>query len=120
MLLVVEAVLSIGRISEDEEDWDEMEGERPSGVPPVEEEADSGPSRLLFNFLKCSSRLCISFASIISDGGGGRLTWDNKSSVDLLSGASSFGSGGIWSCCVSFCSFGRAANPTPVLDYAKI
>lgn len=70
MLLATEGILSTGRMSEDE-DCDEIEGERRSGVALVEEEADSGASGLLFSFLKCSSRNCISCASVISDGGGG-------------------------------------------------
>ena len=63
-------------------------------MPLVEEEADSGISRLLFNFLKCSSRHCISFSSVISDGGGG--SWPGR---------------------ISSCSFGRAANPVRKLDH---
>lgn len=79
-------------MSEYEEDIDELEGERRSGVLVAEGEADGGASRLLFNFLKCSSRYCISFASVISDGGGGS-----------------------WSDLISSCSFGREANPTTKL-----
>ena len=59
---------------DDKEDWEELEGERRSGVPTAEEEADGNVSRLSFSFLKCSSRTCISFASVISDGGGGSLS----------------------------------------------
>lgn len=83
----------MGRMLEDEEDWEELEEERRSGVPVVEEEADGGVSRLLFKFLKCSSRLCISFASAISDRGG---TWPGP---------------------ISSRSFGREANPGAKLDY---
>ena len=78
----------MGRMSEEKDDCDETEGERRSGVTTAEEEAESLGSRLLLSFLKCSSRLCISFASVISDGGGGSLTRANRSSVDLLSGVS--------------------------------
>lgn len=104
----------MGGISEDREDCDELEGERRNGVPSVEEEVDAAISRLLFSFLKCSSRLCTSLASVISDGGGGRLTWANRSSVDLLRCA-----GGIWPGLISSCSFGRAANPVKALGYTK-
>ena len=96
MLLAVEGVLSIGRMLEDEEDCDETEGERRRGVPLAEEEVDSGISRLLFSFLKCSSRHCISFSSVISDGGGG--SWPGR---------------------ISSCSFGRAANPVTKLNHTK-
>lgn len=96
MLPAAEGVLSIGWMLEDEEDCDETEGERRSGVPPAEEEADLGTSRLLFSFLKCSSRHCISFASVISEGGGGS-----------------------WPGWISFCSFGRAANPVANLNRTK-
>lgn len=83
-------------MSEDEEDWDELEEERRSGVPTVEEEADGGVSRLLFSSLKCSSRFCISFASAISDGGEGT-----------------------WSGLIASCNFGREANPTTKLSYIE-
>lgn len=83
----------MGRISEDEEDCDELEEERRSGVPIVEGEADGEVSRLLFSFLKCSSRICISFSSTIPDG-----TWPSL---------------------ISSCSFGREANPAANLDYTE-
>lgn len=84
-------------MSENEEDIDELEGERRSGVPVAEGGSDGGASRLLFNFLKCSSRYCISFVSVISDGGGGS-----------------------WSDLISSCNFGREANPATKLDHIEL
>ena len=84
-------------MSEHEEDIDELEEERRSGVPAAEGEADGGVSRLLLKFLKCSSRYCISFASVISDGGGGS-----------------------WSGLISSCNFGKEANPIAKLGHIKL
>ena len=87
----MEDVRSTGLVSEDEEDRDEVEGERRNGVPTAEEGSEGGASGSLLNFLKCSSRLCI---SVISDEGGeGWLNWSSSG------------------------SFGREANPTTTLNY---
>lgn len=86
-MLFVEGVRSMGRGSEDEEDCDELEGERRSGVPTAEEASDGGESETPFIFLKYSSRFSISLASVVSEG-----------------------CSGSWGGCASLCNLGREAN----------